>query len=157
MVGLIFEDQPVAGVIYIPGLDELIHAAIGQGAYHEVAGRPLRRAQVARSRTLQEVFLSLHKLIRSTNAVQARHLLPYRQSVCHANLGDAYGYLLSQQAVAEVMVDPKVSPWDVAAVLPVIEEAGGRFTDWKGNRTIHGGDGVATNGALHSEVLELLK
>jgi fructose-1,6-bisphosphatase/inositol monophosphatase family enzyme len=46
--------------------------------------------------------------------------------------------------------------WDCAPLLPIVEEAGGRFTDWRGERTIRGGDCVATNGLLHERVLGLL-
>jgi histidinol-phosphatase len=58
---------------------------------------------------------------------------------------------------ADVMVDPIVALWDVAALLPIIEEAGGRFTDWQGRRTIHSGEGIATNGLIHDEVLALVR
>jgi fructose-1,6-bisphosphatase/inositol monophosphatase family enzyme len=158
LVGLLFEDQPIAGVIYIPGMDELIHAAIGHGAYHEVSGKPIRRASVARSRSLQE-GLFVTSQVDTFDKRGSRSAFTDLQARAYVTRtwGDAYGYLLVATGRAEVMVDPRVSPWDVAAVLPVIEEAGGRFTDWKGNRTIHGGDGVATNGNLHAEVLELLK
>ena len=46
--------------------------------------------------------------------------------------------------------------WDCAALLPIVEEAGGRFTDWRGRRTIRGGEAVATNGVLHAAVLDVL-
>jgi histidinol-phosphatase len=46
------------------------------------------------------------------------------------------------------MVDEVLSPWDAAALQPIIEEAGGVFTDWKGRATSFGGDCIATNGAL---------
>jgi fructose-1,6-bisphosphatase/inositol monophosphatase family enzyme len=58
---------------------------------------------------------------------------------------------------ADVMVDPVVAVWDLAALLPVIEEAGGRFTDWQGRRTIHSGEAIATNGLIHDEVLTLVR
>ena len=58
---------------------------------------------------------------------------------------------------AELMVDPICNPWDVAAILPVVIEAGGKFTDWKGNVTARGGDGLGTNGNPHAAVLEYLK
>jgi fructose-1,6-bisphosphatase/inositol monophosphatase family enzyme len=58
---------------------------------------------------------------------------------------------------AEVALDPIMNVWDCAALLPVVEEAGGRFTDWRGRRTIHGSEAVATNGVLHAEVLKLLE
>jgi len=55
------------------------------------------------------------------------------------------------------MIDPEMNIWDAAAILPIIEEAGGRFTDWRGNLTIASGEGIATNGLVHQEVLKLVK
>lgn len=51
------------------------------------------------------------------------------------------------------MIDPKMAIWDAAALLPILEEAGGRFTDWAGNATADGGNGIATNGIFHETVL----
>jgi histidinol-phosphatase len=70
--------------------------------------------------------------------------------------GDCYGYLLVATGRAEVMVDAVMSPWDAAALLPVIQEAGGIFTDWQGRATAFGGSVVATNAALGSTARELL-
>ena len=71
--------------------------------------------------------------------------------------GDCYGYALVATGRAEIALDPEMSIWDSAALLPIIEEAGGRFTDWSGRRTIAGPDALATNGLLHEEVLALLR
>jgi fructose-1,6-bisphosphatase/inositol monophosphatase family enzyme len=54
------------------------------------------------------------------------------------------------------MVDPIMHVWDCAPLLPIMTEAGGRFTDWKGDATIRGGNAVATNGSLHDSVLAVL-
>jgi histidinol-phosphatase len=70
--------------------------------------------------------------------------------------GDAYGYMLVATGRAEVMIDPIVSPWDCAAVLPVVVEAGGTFTDWRGTPTIHAGEAMATNGLVLEELLGLV-
>ena len=70
--------------------------------------------------------------------------------------GDAYGYSLVATGRADVMVDPVVAPWDVAAVIPIIEEAGGRFTSLDGRPGPWHGNGVATNGHLHDQVLAAL-
>ena len=70
--------------------------------------------------------------------------------------GDGYGYLLVATGRADVMIDPICNAWDVAAILPVMVESGGRFTDWKGVETVRGGDGVGTNASLHGAVLEIL-
>jgi fructose-1,6-bisphosphatase/inositol monophosphatase family enzyme len=71
--------------------------------------------------------------------------------------GDAYGYLLVAVGRAEIMVDPIMNVWDCAALQPVIEEAGGTFTDWQGVPTIHSGNAVATNGACYDDVIAITK
>jgi fructose-1,6-bisphosphatase/inositol monophosphatase family enzyme len=70
--------------------------------------------------------------------------------------GDCFGYLLVATGRAEVMVDPVMNPWDAAALQPIIEEAGGVFTDWSGRPTAFGGSVVATNTALAVSVRALL-
>lgn len=55
------------------------------------------------------------------------------------------------------MLDPVMNVWDCAALLPVIEEAGGTFTDWSGKRSIRGGNAISTNGALFESVMETLR
>ena len=70
--------------------------------------------------------------------------------------GDAYGYLLVATGRAEVMVDPIMNVWDAAALLPILQEAGGTYTDWQGRPTIHGGEGIASNGLVLEEVLRLM-
>ena len=71
--------------------------------------------------------------------------------------GDCYGYLLVATGRAELMVDPAMSVWDAAALQPVLEEAGGTFTNWRGEPTIHSGEGIATNGKILAEVLSLVR
>ena len=57
---------------------------------------------------------------------------------------------------AEVMLDPILSDWDCAALLPILEEAGGTFADWSGRRTIHGKSGISTNGKVTEELQRIL-
>ena len=55
------------------------------------------------------------------------------------------------------MMDPALAVWDAAALQPILEEAGGAFTGWSGERSIYAGDGVATNGRLHPAALAFLQ
>jgi fructose-1,6-bisphosphatase/inositol monophosphatase family enzyme len=71
--------------------------------------------------------------------------------------GDCYGHALVATGRAEIMLDPVLNEWDAAPLIPILEEAGGRFTDWRGRRTIAGRDGFATNGALYEQVLSVLR
>jgi histidinol-phosphatase len=69
--------------------------------------------------------------------------------------GDCYGYMLVATGRAELMVDDRLGPWDVAPMLPIIEEAGGVITDWQGRGGI-GPDAIASNAALAAQFRELL-
>ena len=69
----------------------------------------------------------------------------------------ATGHCLVATGRAEVMLDPLMKPWDCAALVPILEEAGGTFTDWDGKTTIYGGDAISTNGLLFDQVKELLE
>ena len=71
--------------------------------------------------------------------------------------GDGYGFLLVSTGRVEVMIDPLMEIWDAAAIQPIIEEAGGTFTDWQGNPVFTSGEGIGTNGLVAKEVLEITR
>ena len=70
--------------------------------------------------------------------------------------GDFYGYMLVAEGAVDIMVEPELSLWDLAALVPIVTEAGGTFTDLGGRPGPGGGSAVATNGKLHAEILERL-
>jgi fructose-1,6-bisphosphatase/inositol monophosphatase family enzyme len=71
--------------------------------------------------------------------------------------GDCFGYLMVATGRAELMVDPVMALWDAAPMLPILQEAGGTFTDFDGNPTIHHGEGVATNGLVYEEAMQIIR
>jgi histidinol-phosphatase len=71
--------------------------------------------------------------------------------------GDFWGYALVAEGAAEAMIEVGAHPWDWAAPLVLVEEAGGRFTDAAGTRTIEGATAIATNGPIHDELLAVLR
>ncbi len=71
--------------------------------------------------------------------------------------GDYLGYGLVAEGKAEIYAEADLKPWDLAAPKIVVEEAGGRFTDFQGRPTIYGGTALATNGRLHEAALALLQ
>jgi histidinol phosphatase-like enzyme (inositol monophosphatase family) len=156
LVGLEFESQTALGIIVIPALDECLYAARGQGAWHVRGSGPPRRVQVSTTQTLAE-SLFLTSEIASFGARGAAAVYDRLQSACQLarTWGDCYGYLMVATGRADLMVDPIMNVWDAAAVQPIIEEAGGAFTDWRGRPTIHAGEGLATNGHLLAEVLRI--
>ena len=150
LVGLEIRGDPAVGVIHLPALDETIAAARGEGCTWN--GRPCRVSAVDR---LTDALL----VVTDERTARARSGA-YDRLVGATQLqrtwADCYGYALVATGRAEIALDPVMNVWDCAALLPVIEEAGGRFTDWRGRRTIHGGEAVATNGVVHAEVVALL-
>jgi fructose-1,6-bisphosphatase/inositol monophosphatase family enzyme len=70
---------------------------------------------------------------------------------------DCYGHILVATGRAEVCVDPVMHIWDNAPLLPILQEAGGTYTDWKGNATISGGDGISTNRHVFDEVMRVVR
>ena len=70
---------------------------------------------------------------------------------------DAYGHVLVATGRADIMLDPVMNVWDCAALLPIIEQAGGTFTDWGGARTIDGGNAISTNGRLFGDVMDVIR
>jgi histidinol-phosphatase len=70
--------------------------------------------------------------------------------------GDFWGYTLVAEGTGEAMIEPELYPWDLAAPLILLEEAGGRLTDFNGRPTYDGGNAVASNGLIHEAILEKL-
>jgi histidinol-phosphatase len=151
LIGIEVQRQPRVGVIYMPALDEMVSAAEGLGCTWN--GRPARVSQTSR---LEDACIS----VTSPESARARSDA-YEKLAARAKLkrawGDAYGYVLVATGRCDVMLDPKLNPWDCAPMIPILREAGGHFTDWRGKAHIWGNDGVATNAALHDAVLQILR
>ena len=69
-----------------------------------------------------------------------------------AGFGDFWGYALVAEGAAEAMIEVGPHSWDLAAPAVIVEEAGGRFTDLRGARSIHSGHALATNGLVHAAI-----
>jgi histidinol-phosphatase len=157
LVGVDFNEESRIGVIDLPALGHTVYAAIGQGAWQDRAGQTRQPIRTSKTKTLSDgVFLTsgisgFHK----RGAWSAFERLTKTAKISRT-WGDAYGYMLVATGQAEAMVDPQMSIWDSAALLPILQEAGGTFTDWQGRPTIAGGEGIATNGLVLAEVLKLL-
>ena len=70
--------------------------------------------------------------------------------------GDFYQHMLVAEGAGEIAIDPIVSPWDIAPLILIVEEAGGRATGLSGERSVFGGSLISTNGHLHDETLRIL-
>jgi histidinol phosphatase-like enzyme (inositol monophosphatase family) len=153
MLGLEIEDEPGLGVVNLPAVGEMVSAARGLGCY--LNGE---RVRVSATRALEEALLLATDfgLCEQYGFGAAAEKLQ-RLAGTRRTWGDCYGHVLVATGRAEVMLDPVMNVWDCAALLPILEEAGGTFTDWHGARTIYGGNAISTNGALFRQVMEIVK
>jgi histidinol-phosphatase len=158
MVGVEYQGHGVVGVVNIPALGECVHASQGQGCWYLQTGKEPQVARVSATSRLENGLFVTSQVDTFTRrkAEEAYHRLEQAAFVSRT-WGDCYGYLLVATGRAEVMVDPMLNVWDAAAVQPILEEAGGTFTDWRGNRTIHAGEAIGTNGRVLEEVLAITR
>ncbi len=146
------EGEIVAGMVSAPAIGERWCAARGAGAWsgkrriHVSAVGDLSRAQAFHGSLAgyegKRTPPGLIDLLRSTGRQRG--------------FGDFYQHVLVAEGAGELGLDPIVSPWDIASLQVIVEEAGGRATTLEGERSIYGQSLVSTNGLLHEQVLEML-
>lgn len=152
LIGVEIRGEPVVGVAHFPGLGETVAAAVGEGCYRNGA-----RARVSPVSDLSAgAVLTTDPAALLDGPMAAGWERLVRISALARTWGDCYGHVLVATGRAEVMVDPILSPWDAAPFVPILSEAGGRFTDRMGVAGSHGGSGISTNGILHEQVLGIL-
>lgn len=153
--------EAVVGVIEMPALGssgERVYAARGLGAFHSVnAAAPVAARVSAIARLADAMFVTT-----SLDYFTATGTAPVMAAVhraCASTRGwsDCYAHLLIATARADVCLEPKVAAWDVAATQAIIEEAGGAFSDWRGERTIHADRVVLSNGLVHAEAVAIAR
>lgn len=158
LIGVELEGRSVVGVIRVPALDEMVSAAVGQGAWAQRGESPLVPARVSSATRLADSLFCTSE-VRNFGKTGRHAAYEQLDAACRLarTWGDCYGYLLVATGRAELMVDPQMNVWDCAALQPILEEAGGSFTDWQGNATIHAGESIATNGHVLQEVLAITR
>ncbi len=158
LVGVERAGVSVVGVICVPALDECVYAASGGGAWYTRGNSPARPARVSqRDRLSDAVFLTSQLDNYYPRGAHQVYLELERVAYITRMWGDCYGYLLVATGRADVMVDPVMNVWDAAALQPVLEEAGGAYTDWSGRATIHGGEGIGCSRLLLEQVLAVTR
>lgn len=162
LIGFEADGELQVGVMSAPALGGRWFARRGGGAWAIAAigpdaGRP-RRIGVSRVTKLADA----HLLYGSAQEIAQSGAAPGFTALIgevwrDRGFGDFWGYALVAEGAAEAMIEVGPKSWDLAAPLVIIEEAGGRLTDLRGERTIHSGTVLATNGRLHDEVLAQLR
>lgn len=152
LVGLEADGVPALGIAYLPAAGDLFVAVRGEGAWGN--GRPL---SVSKVDSLADATVS-HGALAQFTEQKLDHLLPRLAEHTYTQRGfaDFDGYRQLLWGRVDAMIDPGVSPWDICATAVIVREAGGRLTSLTGEETIHGSGAVASNGAVHDALIELL-
>jgi histidinol phosphatase-like enzyme (inositol monophosphatase family) len=153
MVALHEGDRILVGAVYCPAVAELVVAAPDEGCWWNGSRCTVSHASDLASATI----LTTDERFTGFPERGARWRDLATRVMVSRTWGDCYGYVLVATGRAELMTDPTLSPWDAAALQPIITEAGGTFTDWNGRSTVFENAGVvATNAALGDEIRSLL-
>lgn len=148
LIGLLKDGKPILGAIHQPVTRELM---IGDNEQTELNGsavrmRPCRDIREAVCLTTDHLSVEKYKKMAPFEKL-IREVLMYR------TWGDCYGYMLLAAGFADIMIDPKMSIWDTAALVPVIHGAGGVITDFEGRDPVKGDSVIAASVELHEQVL----
>lgn len=144
LVAVVEGERVLAGAAFYPAVDEIVAAAPGEGCWWN--GRRTRVSAIG-ALAGATALITDDRSFTTDALTRGWHALAAQVGVARG-WGDCFGYLLVATGRAEIMVDPVMNPWDAACFQPIIEEAGGVFTDLAGNRTAFGGSVIATNAAL---------
>ncbi len=156
LIGLEHLGRVVTGVADYPALGERLYASAGGGAWCENRGG-VRPAAVSRAHDITEA------VVETTHAKRFMRLglWPTYERLCRSAFrtrgwSDAYAFNLVATGRVDAAVALGVSAWDIAPFVCIIEEAGGRLTDWQGQRTLQGSMFVCGNPTLHAALLRIL-
>lgn len=151
LIGLMKNGRPILGVINNPVID---HCLIGTDGQTRLNGQ---RVCVRSCASIEEatVLCTSHWGVEKHHDMAAFELLT-RQAKLYRSWGDCHGYYLVATGYADVMLDPVMNPWDLIPLVPIIEGAGGKITDWHGADVLNGKGAVATAGDIHNLVIQTL-
>ncbi|MGN6446319.1 inositol monophosphatase family protein [Amnibacterium sp.] len=158
LIALAVDGVPVVGVASAPALGRRWWGATGEGAW--AAALPSgahERLQVSGVRRVEDAFISFNALKFWDEAGWLEPLLALvRASWRDRALGDFWAYMLVAEGQLDMAGEHDVRVYDLAALVPIVQEAGGRFTSLTGGDGPWDGTALATNGLVHDEVLAIL-
>lgn len=153
LIGILVDGKPEVGVIYAPALNELVSAATGEGC--------TLNGDVCRVRQCDSLDKATFLTTEVSTFEEYNHFEAFTELLgkirLHRTWGDAYGHLMVATGRADIMIDPILNIWDAAALLPIITEAGGSYSDLNGQPNIETGNALSTNTVLKDHILPLFQ
>ncbi len=157
LIALAVDGVPVVGVVSAPALERRWWGATGLGAWLQHHGGEPQRIRVSAVDDLADATLSYNNLQTWDQYGHLDHLIALSRRVGRTRaFGDLWSYMLLAEGAIDIAGEFDVKPWDVAALVPIIVEAGGRVSTASGGSALDELSVIATNGALHDEVLASL-
>lgn len=152
LVGLSVDDAPVVGVCHAPALGETYDAAAGAGA--RLNDRPIEVDPEPNLADATVVLADFKEVLADASGFWSDLAAAAWRT---RGFGDFWGHMLVARGSAHVMVEANLSVWDVAALQPIVNEAGGRMTRLDGSPWTHDTACLTTNGALHEEITQMAR
>lgn len=157
LISLVDDGEVVVGLVSAPALRRRWWAASGLGAHTGTSLQRSRQIHVSGVKTIDEAFLSYSSLDGWLAAGRGREFLQLQSDFWRTRgFGDFWSYMMVAEGAVDVACEPELEVYDMAALVPIVREAGGKFTSLTGEDGPWGGNAVASNGLLHSVVLEAL-
>jgi len=153
LVGVVVDGVPIAGVIYAPVVDELCEGGKGLGARLNGSTISVRNCESLDNAT----FLSTDVTHAREVGLQDAQEELINKTRLHRTWGDAYGHMLVATGRADIMFDAVLNIWDAAALLPIMQEADGIFSDTNGHQIIDGPNGFSCNKTLYPQLMNIFK
>jgi len=157
LISLVDEGMPVLGLVAAPALGRRWWAANGSGAWSGRSLAAAKRIHVSAVSRVEDASLSYSSLAGWRGIGRHAEFLELTDECWRTRaFGDFWSYMLVAEGAVDIAAEPELAVHDMAALVPIVTEAGGRFTSLAGQDGPWGGNALATNGILHDEVLERL-
>jgi histidinol-phosphatase len=157
LIALLVENEPVVGVVSAPALGRRWWGSQGGGAWTAALGSTPRRLRVSGVRELSDASLSYASLGAWADRGMLDRFVGLTRRVWRSRAyGDFWSYMLVAEGAVDIAAEAELSLWDMAALAPIVTEAGGRFSGLDGVDGVHQGTAAVSNGFLHEELLAAL-
>ncbi|MFV0432855.1 MAG: inositol monophosphatase family protein [Leucobacter sp.] len=158
LIALEIDGVPTVGVVSAPAFGARWWAELGGGAWGRQTGEDARRLRVSSVQDLSDASLSFQSIAQWRQAGHLPSLLALGEAVWRDRAyGDSWSYMLLAEGLVDVVAEFDVKAYDLAAHVPIVREAGGRFTDIEGAESAWNGSSLASNGLLHDAVIGVVE
>ena len=154
LIGLVVDEEPVLGLVAAPALQRRWWAAQGSGAWSGRSLSSATRISVSQVTSLCDASMSYSSLGGWRERGRGAQVLELMDDCWRSRAyGDFWSYMLVAEGAVDIAAEPELAVHDMAALVTIVQEAGGRFTGLDGRDGCWSGNALATNGHLHDEVL----